>query len=162
MYGDIIRAKLLEHEDHWSLDATVALPIGSAYQFCLDEFLMLCNHTGASVHSDKKLIYHHIHMPTPRNNYAGEYQALFNCPVQFDMPIFSIGVSYPDLDAPIHADTATYQHLYKEFCELMNRDARHYGEFSLIVHNELIKSPSELPSLAKVANAACCSESTLK
>lgn len=162
VYGDLIRSRLVELDDYWALEATVALPLGAAYRFCLDEFLMLCNHTGASVHSDKKLIYHHIHMPTPRSSYASEYQTLFNCPVTFDMPVFSIGVSYPGLDTPIHADTATYQHLYQEFCELMNRDSRHYGAYSLIVHNELLKSPADLPTLAQVATAAHCSESTLK
>lgn len=162
VYGDIIRAKVVEHDDHWSLDASIGLPLSIAYQFCIDEFLMLCQHTGASVHSDKKLVYHHIHLPTRSHTYASEYKELFKCPVLFNMPDFSIGVTYPNLDAPIHSEPEAYQRLYSEFCTLMNQETQHYGAVSLLVRNELIKSPDQLPSVAMAAKALHCSERTLK
>ena len=40
------------------------------------------------------------------------------------MPVISIGVSYPQLDDPIHTEPETFQSLYREFCRLMQTVGR--------------------------------------
>jgi AraC-like DNA-binding protein len=161
LFGSLIESQVQEAEDEWYLQVDVALPMGTCYRFCLEEFLMLCRYTGESLMEDK-IDFARLQLSYPKPRNISEYEQRFSCPIEFNAPHNRIYVRSPSLDKPIHANNADLDRVYNDFCEKMS----HMGETTdpLIqrIRNLFIKTPERIPTLEEVAQNLNRSERTIR
>ena len=163
MFGSLMSVTLEEDENKnsWWLDFEIKLPLGQAYRFWLEEFLMLCRYTGESL-SGEKIQYLQLELMIPRPGHHEVYESYFDCPIHFNCPYNRISVSAPGLDTPIHKDSEALNEVYMSFYEQMSHPSKFDDPLINRIRNQLMKQPEQIPALSELAQLLNSSERTIR
>jgi AraC-like DNA-binding protein len=96
----------------------------------------------------------------PAPPHAARYQAIFQCPIEFDAPATQLFFNAAILDQPLPQSSPQSASLYKKLCEEKSI-ARNQGDIAWRLWQIIVEDPARPPSLHDAAQALNCSSRTL-
>lgn len=97
----------------------------------------------------------------PKPSHFAEYEAVFDCPVQFDAPVIQLLFNVDVLDEPLPNASPQSARLYASLCEEKSI-ARQKGNVASQLGQLIAEDPSNPPDMAAAAEMLHCSPRTLR
>ncbi len=97
----------------------------------------------------------------PAPPHAADYEALFDCPIQFDAPVVQLFFDAAILDMPLPNASPQSAELYAAICEEKSI-TRQQGDVAWRLWQLIIEDPANPPDMPAAADALHCSTRTLR
>lgn len=150
LFGTFIESSLTETDSAWTISTDVLLPMGPAFRFCIEEFLLFSRSAGIGL-SNQNITFHHVKIPYPRPSHASIYEAFFNCPMHYNANSFEIAVTSPTLDTSVTSQNAELNRTYIDFCDRISMETGGKASIQTQFYNAFLRSPDCLPNMGEMA-----------
>jgi AraC-like DNA-binding protein len=144
---------------HWSLrtDGEIAIiqlekrrDLGSCYQYMVDRGLAAC-YTIACDALGQALPLLEVNVKQPEPDYAGRYQEIFRCQINFGAEANDFRFEERYLHQPLQQAETESSRIFEAQCEQICANLDHGGGFTEVVRQHLLQLPNQVSSLERIA-----------
>lgn len=158
--GDALVTEFRDLGDQGCFDVIVRQDLGDLRLLAIEELLSNIVATSRWV-LGRPLPITNLRCDYPMPGHAEKYEAIFDCPVQFDAASIQLFFNASILDDPLPNASPQSSRLYASLCEEKSM-VRARGAISSRIAQLIEESPATPPSMVDVANLVHCSPRTLR